>query len=470
MELRSVAVSVIRIGGFSQKIVELLSQAFHGSVNVSETHALAGDRGKLLLHRVDELCGQRAVIGHGRIDGVQHSLLERPFVQRRRMQAVSLSIVQAARTAPYRALFAVLCPYDASVGCAAFRAEQQSAERVLAAEFAASGGSTFPCASILCTAPRNFKLHSIEHLAADDSFMVVLNEDFGKLPCIQYCFFADTILDEGFLKQSVPAVFFIGEDGAQVAGGPFRRPGSIADTAGLQRLADVLYAFSGKVAFKNPTNRLCFFRNDLRITIHPFLIAQHGFILKGDLAVLDGLTLAPADISGDGFTFGLGEGGVERNEEFAFRVDGVDVLLLEDHGDAETSQLTGIADGIQRVSGEAGDRLGEDHIDLALPALADHAKELLAPAGGGSCDALVREDVHHRPIRILHDLLGVVRFLVLIAGQLLFITGGYAAVSGDAQISFLCLFLRGFLFRWNDNDFSFRTRLCHEQSHSFRKS
>ena len=262
------------------------------------------------------------------------------------MQAVSLSIVQAARTAPYRALFAVLCPYDAAIGCTAFRAEQQSAERVLAAEFAASGGSTFPCASILCTAPRNFKLHSIEHLAADDSFMVVLNEDLGKLPCIQYCFFADTILDEGFLKQGVPAVFFIGEDGAQVAGGPFRRPGSIADTAGLQRLADVLYAFSGKVAFKNPTNRLCFFRNDLRITIHPFLIAQHGFILKGDLAVLDGLTLAPADIGRDGFTLGLSEGGVERNEELTFRINGVDVLFLEDHGNAETSQLTGMVDDL----------------------------------------------------------------------------------------------------------------------------
>lgn len=138
--------------------------SLHRTATESQHH-----RGKLLLHRVDELCGQRAVIGHGRIDGVQHSLLERPFVQRRRMQAVSLSIVQAARTAPYRALFAVLRPYDTAVGCAAFRAEQQSAERVLTAKFAASGGSTFPCASILRTAPRNFKLHSIEHLAADDS-------------------------------------------------------------------------------------------------------------------------------------------------------------------------------------------------------------------------------------------------------------------------------------------------------------
>ena len=348
------------------------------------------------------------------------------------MQAVSLSIVQAARAAPYRALFAVLCPYDTAVGCTAFRAEQQSTECVLAAEFAASGGSTFPCASILCTAPRNFKLHSIEHLAADNSFMVVLNEDFGKLPCIQYCFFADTILDEGFLKQGVPAVFFVGEDGAQVAGGPFRRPGSIADTAGLQRLADVLYASSGKVPFKDSANDFGFFGDDHGGAIRPFFVAQHGLVLECDLAVLDGLTLAPADISGDGFTFGLGEGGVERNEELAFRINGVDVLLLEDHGDAETSQLTGIADGVQRISGEAGDRLGENHVDFALPALADHAKELFAPAGGGSCDTLVREDVHHRPIRILHDLLGVEGFLILIAGQLLLIAGGYAVVSGDA--------------------------------------
>lgn len=43
-------------------------------------------------------------------------------------------------------------------------------------------------------------------------------------------------------------------------------------------------------------------------------------------------------------------------------------------------------------------------------------------------------------------------------------------LSGDAQISFLCLFLRRFLFRRNDNDFSFRTRLCHELSRSFRQS
>lgn len=175
-----------------------------------------------------------------------------------------------------------------------------------------------------------------------------------------------------------------------------------------------MYAFSGEVAFKDSANDFGFFGDDHGGAIRPFFVAQHGLVLECDLAVLDGLTLAPADIGGDGFTFGLGEGGVERNEEFTFRINGVDVLLLEDHGDAEASQLTGIADGIQRVSGEAGDRLGEDHIDLALPALADHAKELLAPAGGGSCDALVREDVHHRPIRILHDLLGVEGFLVLI--------------------------------------------------------
>ena len=157
---------------------------------------------------------------------------------------------------------------------------------------------------------------------------------------------------------------------------------------------------------------------------------------------------------------------MERDEEFTFRVDGVDVLLLEDHGDAKAPQLTGVADGIQRISGEAGDGFSKDHVDLALSALTDHTQEILTPAGGGSRDALIREDIHHCPLRIFHDLFGVEGFLVFVAGQLLLITGGDAAVGGNTQIALLGLFLRRFVFCRNDDDLLFRMRLCHARSRS----
>ena len=171
--------------------------------------------------------------------------------------------------------------------------------------------------------------------------MIVLDQDFGELPCIWDRFFADAVLNEGFLEQGVSAIFFIGEDGAQVAGGPVCGSNGVPEPAGHQRQTDIPDAFSGKVPFKNLADSFCFLRNDHRIPVGPFFIAQQGFVLEGDFAVFDGLALAPADISGDGFALGLREGGVERDEEFTFRVDGVDVLLLEDHGDAKAPQLTG---------------------------------------------------------------------------------------------------------------------------------
>ena len=98
------------------------------------------------------------------------------------------------------------------------------------------------------------------------------------------------------------------------------------------------------------------------------------------------------------FAFGLCEGTVDGDEELAFRVDGVDILLLEDDRDAHAAQLAGIAQGVHGVAGEAGDGFGKDHVDLALPALADHPQEILALAGGSACDALIREDIRHRPV------------------------------------------------------------------------
>ena len=74
--------------------------------------------------------------------------------------------------------------------------------------------------------------------------------------------------------------------------------------------------------------------------------------------------LAPFDAGGYPFAFGLCEGTVDGDKEFALRIDRVDVLFLEDDRDAHAAQLAGITQGVHGVAGEAGDGFGEDHVHL----------------------------------------------------------------------------------------------------------
>ena len=122
--------------------------------------------------------------------------------------------------------------------------------------------------------------------------------------------------------------------------------------------------------------------------------------------------------------------------------------------------------GNSGVAGEAGDGFGEDHVDLALPALPDHAKKILALAGGSACDAFIRENIRHRPVGVCHDFFRVVCFLVFVAVELLVLFRGHAAVCGYPEIFLLFLILRRFLLCGNHDDLRFRAGLRHVSSHS----
>ena len=137
-------------------------------------------------------------------------------------------------------------------------------------------------------------------------------------------------------------------------------------------------------------------------------------------------------------------------------IDGVDVLLLEDHGDAQVPQLAGVLDHVQGVPGEAGQGFCQDEIDPALAALANHLLELFSALDGGACDAFIRKHRCHGPLGILRDFLGVIGPLGLVAGELLLVVSGDAAVSGDPKVFLggfgLCILLLG----GNDDDFGSR--------------
>ena len=177
------------------------------------------------------------------------------------------------------------------------------------------------------------------------------------------------------------------------------------------------------------------------------------------MAGLHGLPLAPAHPAAGVLALRLGESPVEGDEELALRVDGVDVLFLEDDGDAQAPKLPGVVEGIHCVPGKAGDRFRQDQVDLPLAALADHAQKFLPFGGRGAGDPLVREHARHGPARLLHDFLCIVAELISVAGELFLTVRGDSGVCGHPQIPLLRLLLGRLCLGGNDDNFW--SGLCH---------
>ena len=324
------------------------------------------------------------MVGHSGVDGGQDGSLEGFFIQCGGVGAELLPIVQPADAPPHRSLDSVLGPYTAAIGGAALPAEQQVAEGIFPAVLAPAGGGAFSCASRLGTTPGHLQLDRIKGLPADDALMVVLDQVFGKLPSVGDHLFADTVLNEGLLEQSVPAVFLVGQDTPDTGGHPLRFSGDCGRSLNLQGCLDLPDSVPGQVAVVDEPDCLRLLWDNSWLAVRSLLIAQQLLVLHGDVAGLHGLALAPPHTAAGTLALSLGEGPVEGDEELALRVDGVDILFLEDHRDPQAPQLPGEVEGVHCVAGEAGDGFGQDHIDFPLPALADHPQEVLSFAGRGA--------------------------------------------------------------------------------------
>lgn len=88
----------------------------------------------------------------------------------------------------------------------------------------------------------------------------------------------------------------------------------------------------------------------------------------------------PGDNLGDGSTLLFGKGTHQGNEEFAGAVHCVDILFWEVGRHPDGFQATDGSEGIHGVSGEPGQRLGEDQIDFAVQSIGYHMVETVTLA------------------------------------------------------------------------------------------
>ena len=128
--------------------------------------------------------------------------------------------------------------------------------------------------------------------------------------------------------------------------------------------------------------------------------------------------MAPADVLAEGLALRLGLGEEERQDHLVVHIEGVRVLLLEEHADAEPSELADGLNALQRIAGKAGGGLRDNKIDLSFLAVFHQLQELLTLFHGGARGAFIRIHTNHRPVRVFRDLGSIVFDLCPVTGQL----------------------------------------------------
>ena len=155
-------------------------------------------------------------------------------------------------------------------------------------------------------------------------------------------------------------------------------------------------------------------------------VAQHHIFL-------DGLGVTELYPAGKLAQFILGDSGHDSQPQLAVLVEGVDVVVLEEYPYPSTEQLPGVEDGVQGVSGEASDLLGDDEVEQPRLTVLHHAVEVLPLLGGGGGQTLVYIAWHILPGGIFADELLVVAHLVAQGVELFIALGGYPGIEGHPK-------------------------------------
>ncbi len=150
-------------------------------------------------------------------------------------------------------------------------------------------------------------------------------------------------------------------------------------------------------------------------------------------ALLDGLLVAKFDTGTEFPQLVLGDGGHDGKPQLRILVQGVDIVILEEYANPAGQQLAGELNGIQSVSGEAGDFLCNHKVKFPGSGILYHAVKILPVPGGSAGDALVDIARDKGPGGIFLDEVLVIANLIAQGIQLLIGFGGNTGIEGDSQ-------------------------------------
>ena len=137
----------------------------------------------------------------------------------------------------------------------------------------------------------------------------------------------------------------------------------------------------------------------------------------------------------------------DRRDHFTGHSGRVDTLFFEQNADAELLEFPNSRKAVFRISGEAGNGLDQNAVDLSFPAVLHHALKIFALFNRRAGDALIGVNIDHFPIRVVRNKLGIILILDAIGVELIFAGGTDASVGCDAQLP-----CDDLVVRWDHND------------------
>ena len=159
--------------------------------------------------------------------------------------------------------------------------------------------------------------------------MAVLHIVHWNLAFVHLCLLSEEVHREGLLKSRVAFVLLIREDALHRCSAPLFLSSGCGNAHLHQLLADAVARLAIQEKPVDVLHDFCLFRIDGRFPVLALGVPEKASIGQMHLASLEAALVAPLDVLGDGPAFFLGKGGHNRQEQFAFAIKGVDVLLLE---------------------------------------------------------------------------------------------------------------------------------------------
>ena len=123
------------------------------------------------------------------------------------------------------------------------------------------------------------------------------------------------------------------------------------------------------------------------------------------------------------------DGTHDGQPQLCIQFQSADAVIHEKNADAQGFQFSCVADGIQDVSGEPADFLGDDQAELTHFGVADHTVELDSLFCAGSGDTFIGVDPIQFPVRLPVDVLLEIPLLGFKGVCLIVLVRGHPAVA-----------------------------------------
>lgn len=225
-------------------------------------------------------------------------------------------------------------------------------------------------------------MHFLPHRLADDTGMPVLHIVLRRFTLVWLSGFCQEIHGDLFLEDGITHIFLVFQNATYSVRFPSMPLPRGGNSIVHKNAADICAAFSGKSQQIDEPHDSGSGFIDLNFAILAALIPQKQ---SGEMIDSLGVSMAdgPGDILRDGSTLLFGKGTHQGNEEISPGVvHGVDILFLKIDCDSGSFQATDGSEGIHGISGETGQRLGEDQIDFSVQGIGYHAVEIVTLADG----------------------------------------------------------------------------------------